>query len=65
MSGAEAHVVALLVTCVETASIQVSFEPAGAQHEFRPGDAFRVEIAGPTTHEPEIAYAPDWLSISA
>ena len=54
-----------VLTCIDAASVVVSFEPEGAQHVLRSGDLFRVEMAAPSMGEPEISFLPDGLIVGA
>lgn len=59
------HRVVLTVTCIDTPSVVVSFEPEGAQHRLAAGDWFKVEMVGPEGGEPEISYLSDGLIVGA
>jgi hypothetical protein len=43
----------------------VFFEPEGAEKVLPAGDAFTVELSGPSPAAPEISFVPDGIVVSA
>jgi hypothetical protein len=55
----------LILTCIDSQSCKVFFEPEGAVIELKAGEVFKVEIEGPGPAVPEISYVPDGIMVSA
>jgi hypothetical protein len=61
----EPKVVSLLLTCLDGDECQVAFEPEGAVHTLKAGDAFRVEVKGVGSGEVEIGFVPNGITVVA
>jgi hypothetical protein len=57
--------VRLVLTCIDTPSCEVRFEPEGAVATLFEGKPIEVEVRGPGTGIIEVSYLPDGINIVA